>query len=841
MRSAVSGSGRRRLLRLTCFFLVTLQGCLVTADFWGVGWEDPVTRLRKYKALKVERDPTSQIAQPDVVVDDNFNWVDFELNSAGGRGRVRSISDGAAGAGTNKFEPQPLQAWQPRHDAVQHGHYMLYRMDDAVTQLADGRTMEEMLFSISMDVGVHPSYTSAHSSIAAAVNCSVRFSIYEQPPEDLGAEGRFLEMVDYSASHQTEVRGGNEEDLDTRRHNLLWGVVTDPITGSLAVGNGSRCTRPVRQLYIGVQCLIGYAFPTGSCTIDPTVPPRLDDCARYCPFTLTVRPMPRVIRPNEAVNLMLSPGQWAAFELHVDEYSLLDVTIDRPEYSNVSFPQQAWRDGFSGRAWLARDACVTGANVTVVHADGYCPHGGELRVDPVTFEDVSPHRFCSRDYNFSHELLLPPGTQFERSAVIDPHHGELDDLGFYATQLKVAERRAALEESMHFPTQLKIRAQIAEYERTLARLHPHNNESTWRRRWPMRLCAGATEAGRYVLTVYADIAMDTRAHSGSFLLNVTSRQFDRSPLMDRVPRAGCLRKGGAETFVLQTPPAFPERTAIGSAEVRSYYVNDGTNRVSALMVRQSLPPSANDFDAAVYSPSRLRVAMSACDVTASQTWFLRVELGNGAEEPSEAFFEIIVELEDATRALGDEISGRVCCGQYKYYAFPAVPEHAAPRVAFNLSSGRLKAVYWRYASCPIEEYHVRDGTCTGWCVVDWYRIFSGNLGKPRYSYSGTLQVPFGMGDQPDKRRGGTWYLGIQALDGIEAEYSLTTGSRSPVQLAETGCDRLDWYCHMPDRFKDVFVSAAPSARVSMAGARRAATACALAAGALLVFLARSPR
>ena len=63
---------------------------------------------------------------------------------------------------------------------------------------------------------------------------------------------------------------------------------------------------------------------------------------------------------------------------------------------------------------------------------------------------------------------------------------------------------------------------------------------------------------------------------------------------------------------------------------------------------------------------------------------------------------------------GEDISGLACCGQYKYYAFPDVEERTAPRVVFNLTSGQLKAVYWRYDSCPVEEAHVTDGECTGW-------------------------------------------------------------------------------------------------------------------------------
>ena len=50
------------------------------------------------------------------------------------------------------------------------------------------------------------------------------------------------------------------------------------------------------------------------------------------------------------------------------------------------------------------------------------------------------------------------------------------------------------------------------------------------------------------------------------------------------------------------------------------------------------------------------------------------------------------------------------------------------------------------------------------CVLQWLRLYSGNLGRAEKVYSGLLRVPLGSGEEPDKRRGGMWYLGLQAPD-----------------------------------------------------------------------------
>ena len=38
-------------------------------------------------------------------------------------------------------------------------------------------------------------------------------------------------------------------------------------------------------------------------------------------------------------------------------------------------------------------------------------------------------------------------------------------------------------------------------------------------------------------------------------------------------------------------------------------------------------------------------------------------------------------------------------------------------------------------------------------MLEWYRLYSVNLGVSQYLSSSTLSVPYGMGEQPDKRRG----------------------------------------------------------------------------------------
>ena len=147
---------------------------------------------------------------------------------------------------------------------------------------------------------------------------------------------------------------------------------------------------------------------------------------------------------------------------------------------------------------------------------------------------------------------------------------------------------------------------------------------------------------------------------------------------------------------------------------------------------------------------------------------------------SEVYFELEASIENTALSLGDTVAGFGCCGQYKYYVFDDVPEDVAPVAELNVSSGELTALYWKYEACPNEALDV-VGEERGWCVVAWFQRFTGNLGRAKYEYYGDLPVPAGVGSDPDKRRGGQWFLGIQALE-QPVQFTVTTRATYPKRV-----------------------------------------------------------
>jgi len=57
----------------------------------------------------------------------------------------------------------------------------------------------------------------------------------------------------------------------------------------------------------------------------------------------------------------------------------------------------------------------------------------------------------------------------------------------------------------------------------------------------------------------------------------------------------------------------------------------------------------------------------------------------------------------------------------------------------------------------------QTGKCRGFCTLQWLTLrgeYSGSL----YNISSALvRVPYGVAEEPDKRRAGVWYVGVQAL------------------------------------------------------------------------------
>ena len=230
---------------------------------------------------------------------------------------------------------------------------------------------------------------------------------------------------------------------------------------------------------------------------------------------------------------------------------------------------------------------------------------------------------------------------------------------------------------------------------------------------------------------------------------------------------------------------------------------ENTNHITRLSARRGAPPTEAAYDAQVVYPS-LRLAASTCDAAqATADWMIAVELSPD-HSVSEVYFELEASIENTALSLGDTVAGFGCCGQYKYYAFDDVPEDVAPVAELNVSSGELKALYWKYEACPNEALDVVGEECRGWCVVAWFQRFTGNLGRAKYEYYGDLQS-CGVGSDPDKRRGGQWFLGIQAL---EQPVQFPATRDVPEARREQGRrSRLDRHC--PTKWEDVIDSAAP--------------------------------
>ena len=164
-------------------------------------------------------------------------------------------------------------------------------------------------------------------------------------------------------------------------------------------------------------------------------------------------------------------------------------------------------------------------------------------------------------------------------------------------------------------------------------------------------------------------------------------------------------------------------------------------------------------------------------------------------------------------------AGFACCGAFKYHLVAGVPDHKALRVALNVTSGAVRALYLKQGTCPRYPDDVDGDTCIGSCVLTWYTIYEQFDGRAISQQSGVASVPMGFGGDPDLRQSGDWYVAVQALSGEEAEYTLTaTLVEPPPEDGVYRCDRWEGPCPAPywraaDRPAGVGVlevSAAPS-------------------------------
>ena len=104
---------------------------------------------------------------------------------------------------------------------------------------------------------------------------------------------------------------------------------------------------------------------------------------------------------------------------------------------------------------------------------------------------------------------------------------------------------------------------------------------------------------------------------------------------------------------------------------------------------------------------------------------------------------------------------------------------------------------WRPSSVPVRASCAHIGRCVDFCALEWLSL--------RGEYSGTLynesqvlvRVPYGLAEEPDRRRAGVWYVGVKALPDESVEFELTA---SLFQVVVTAITAVTTVTRLPHRF-----------------------------------------
>jgi hypothetical protein len=253
---------------------------------------------------------------------------------------------------------------------------------------------------------------------------------------------------------------------------------------------------------------------------------------------------------------------------------------------------------------------------------------------------------------------------------------------------------------------------------------------------------------------------------------------------------------------------------------RSYYVDttgEGdavieiglTGAISSTYVRADAAPTFSPEVYTVRSPAgALFVTASPCDVTSATRWHFSLYLAPEAEAAADhlmpAEFELKIDLRPSSLALAERVEsmdaggrGFACCGALRIFRLPAIQESQSVRAAINVTSGRVLAVLAKWGSCPVvaEDVDGLRGECRGFCAMSWLTTRGSFSGQLYSSSSTTLVVPHGHGGEPDKRRGGHWYVAVQAMPDEAAQFELTVIAETPIYVpASRRCDRYTSFC-----------------------------------------------
>lgn len=296
---------------------------------------------------------------------------------------------------------------------------------------------------------------------------------------------------------------------------------------------------------------------------------------------------------------------------------------------------------------------------------------------------------------------------------------------------------------------------------------------------------------------YVSSALE-RTGYGAYRLRVHHIAYLGGEISHNETRGACLSYGQWRTYFIDT-----------SGEADAAVEVTFTAPFSATYMRADIDVSrapALAYDVAS-EPGNMVVSATPCDVTRPTRWHIAIRLGDetsaSASQLVPAEFEMYVRLRSASVDVGGSVMpyedggrGFVCCGATRYFRLASIREAESVVANLNVTSGRVRAILTKWGSCPTEtDVDALRGECTGFCAMEWLTTRGAYSGTYYNSPQARLVVPHGHGDRPDKRRGGAWYVGVQAMAGETATFRLDALTQVPLYVPPSRrCDRTTFAC-----------------------------------------------
>jgi len=218
-----------------------------------------------------------------------------------------------------------------------------------------------------------------------------------------------------------------------------------------------------------------------------------------------------------------------------------------------------------------------------------------------------------------------------------------------------------------------------------------------------------------------------------------------------------------------------------------------SSAVGGVYAAEGRLPTLEDYDRLLVPPSHLdprrdlsEITISTCDVMQPVTWHIGVYL-----QPQhltlvpESRFVLTLRTSEATAPSSPSIvyTGGTCCGAIMHWRVPFVPSTLGLSVDLNVTSGAVHAVVLQYDSCArYDSSGTALATCPGLCDIGWVTLWDPITGGRSSEAFSTTTVAMGETlAQSDKRRAGTWYIGIKALTAEAARYEMRVSLAAPAQ------------------------------------------------------------